>query len=60
MSAKPRAAAPGPFGAKSVGELANAAVGPAVANAIRDAVGVRIASAHITSEKVFAAMHVSD
>jgi carbon-monoxide dehydrogenase large subunit len=47
---------PGPFGAKSVGELANAAVGPAIANAIRDAVGVRVWSAPITSEKVYDAM----
>jgi len=47
---------PGPFGAKSVGELGNAAVGPAIANAIRDAVGVRIRSSPITSEKVFEAL----
>ena len=47
---------PGPFGAKSVGELANAAVGPAVANAIRDAVGVRLTKAPITSEQVFEAL----
>jgi CO/xanthine dehydrogenase Mo-binding subunit len=50
---------PGPFGAKSVGELANAAVGPAVANAIRDAVGVRVWSAPITSEKVYEALRES-
>ncbi len=48
---------PGPFGAKSVGELANSAVGPAVANAIRDAVGVRLWGIPITSEKVFEALH---
>ena len=47
---------PGPFGAKSVGELANSAVGPAVANAVRDAVGARVWSTPITSEKVFEAM----
>ncbi len=47
---------PGPFGAKSVGELANAAVGPAIANAIRDAVGVRVTKAPITSEQVFEAL----
>ncbi len=47
---------PGPFGAKSVGELANAAVGPAVANAIRDAIGARVWSVPITSEKVFEAL----
>lgn len=48
---------PGPFGAKSVGELANAAVGPAIANAVRAAAGVRIWSIPITSEKVFEALH---
>jgi CO/xanthine dehydrogenase Mo-binding subunit len=47
---------PGPFGAKSVGELANAAVGPAIANAVRDAAGVRVWSAPITSEMVFDAL----
>jgi CO/xanthine dehydrogenase Mo-binding subunit len=50
---------PGPFGAKSVGELANAAVGPAIANAVRDAIGVRVWSAPITSEKVFEALAAS-
>ena len=45
---------PGPFGAKSVGELANPAVGAAVANAVQDAVGVRVWSLPITSEKIWA------
>ena len=49
-------AGPGPFGAKSVGELANAAVGPAVANAVHDAVGVRVWSLPITSEKILSAL----
>lgn len=47
---------PGPFGAKSVGELANAAVAPAVANAIRDAVGVRLTKAPVSAEDVFRAL----
>lgn len=47
---------PGPFGAKSVGELANPAVGPAVANAVHAAVGVRLWSLPITAEKVFWAL----
>lgn len=47
---------PGPFGAKSAGELANAAVAPAVANAIRDAVGVRLARAPIAAEDVYRAL----
>ena len=47
---------PGPFGAKSVGELANAAIVGAVANAVADACGVRVDSLPITAEKVFAAL----
>jgi len=43
---------PGPFGAKSVGELANPAVGAAIANAIDAAVGARVRSLPITAEKV--------
>lgn len=47
---------PGPFGAKSVGELANPAVCAAVANAIADACGARLFSLPLTAEKVFAAL----
>jgi len=43
---------PGPFGAKSAGELANPAVGAAVANAVDAAVGARVMSLPITAEKV--------
>ena len=50
----------GPFGAKSAGELANVAVAPAVANAVHDAVGVRITSLPITAEKVFTAPTARD
>lgn len=50
---------PGPFGAKSVGELANAAVGPAVANAVRDAAGVRLWGIPITSEAVLQAIQTA-
>ena len=50
----------GPFGAKSAGELANVAVAPAVANAVHDAVGVRITSLPITAEKVFTALTARD
>ena len=46
---------PGPFGAKSVGELANPAVLGAVANAVADA-GARVYSTPITAEKVLAAL----
>jgi CO/xanthine dehydrogenase Mo-binding subunit len=50
---------PGPFGAKSVGEIANSAVSPAIANAIADAVGVRVMSLPITAEKILAALRAS-
>ena len=46
---------PGPFGAKSVGELANPAVPAAVANAVA-AAGARVFSLPITAEKVRAAL----
>jgi len=46
----------GPFGAKECGEGAIHPVIPAVANAIYDAVGVRVTSLPITSEEVLKAM----
>jgi aerobic-type carbon monoxide dehydrogenase small subunit (CoxS/CutS family) len=42
----------GPFGAKGVGETATFAVSPAIANAIDDAVGVRLMSLPLTAEAV--------
>ena len=47
---------PGPFGAKSVGENTNIGVGGAIANAIFDAVGVRVNASPITAERVYAAL----
>lgn len=47
---------PGSYGAKMAGELTNAPVAPAVANAIADAVGVRIRTMPITAERVHAAL----
>jgi CO/xanthine dehydrogenase Mo-binding subunit len=47
---------PGPFGAKSVGENTNIGVGGAIANAIFDAVGVRVKESPITAERVYAAL----
>lgn len=47
---------PGPFGAKSVGELSNPAVGPAVANAVAAASGVRVRSLPVTAERVLLAL----
>jgi CO/xanthine dehydrogenase Mo-binding subunit len=46
----------GPFGARSAGELANVSVAPAIANAVEDAVGVRVDSLPITAEKVLDAL----
>ncbi|MFB6110133.1 MAG: xanthine dehydrogenase family protein molybdopterin-binding subunit [Halodesulfurarchaeum sp.] len=42
----------GPFGAKSIAELPTNGVPPALSNAIRDAVGVRITDLPITAEKI--------
>src|SRR5581483_670659 len=46
----------GPFGAKSVGELANPGVAPAIANALHDAAGIRITSLPLRAEKIHAAL----
>jgi CO/xanthine dehydrogenase Mo-binding subunit len=46
----------GPFGAKGVGEPPVVPVAAAIANAIRDAVGVRMTQLPMTSERVFAAL----
>jgi CO/xanthine dehydrogenase Mo-binding subunit len=43
---------PGPFGAKAAGESVNAGVSPAIANAVYDAVGVRVKNLPITAERV--------
>jgi len=47
----------GPFGAKGVGETATFGVSPAIANAVHDAVGVRITSLPLNPEAVFMAFH---
>jgi CO/xanthine dehydrogenase Mo-binding subunit len=46
----------GPFGAKGAGESATLALSPAIANAIDDAVGVRLTELPLTSEAVFRAL----
>jgi xanthine dehydrogenase molybdenum-binding subunit len=46
----------GPFGAKGIGEPGLVPTAPAIANAIYDAVGVRIKNLPITPEKVLAAL----
>jgi CO/xanthine dehydrogenase Mo-binding subunit len=50
----------GPFGAKGVGELATFGVSPAIANAIDDAVGVRLTELPLTAEAVFRALRAKD
>ncbi len=46
----------GPFGAKSAGEVPTNCMAPAVANAIYNAVGIRIRSLPITPEKILQAL----
>ncbi len=46
----------GPFGAKGIGEPATIATAPAIANAIYDAIGVRIYHLPITPEKILKAL----
>ncbi len=46
----------GPFGAKGVGESGTFGVSPAIANAIEDAVGVRLTSLPLTAEAVYRAL----
>jgi CO/xanthine dehydrogenase Mo-binding subunit len=52
----PTTIGPGAFGAKMAGELSNAPVAPAIANAIADAVGVRLTDLPMTPERVLAAI----
>jgi CO/xanthine dehydrogenase Mo-binding subunit len=46
----------GPFGAKGVGETATFALSPAIANAVHDAVGVRLMQLPLTPEAVYRAL----
>lgn len=49
----------GPFGAKGVGESGTFAVSPAIANAIEDAVGVRLFSLPLDAEAVYRAIRAA-
>ena len=49
----------GPFGAKGVGETATFGVSPAIANAIEDAVGVRLTELPLTPEAVYRALRAA-
>jgi CO/xanthine dehydrogenase Mo-binding subunit len=48
-----------PHAGKAIGEVTNCPVAPAIANAVFDAVGVRIATLPITAEKVYLALHTT-
>jgi CO/xanthine dehydrogenase Mo-binding subunit len=50
----------GPFGAKGAGETGALTVAPAIANAVEDAVGVRIRDLPITPEKILRALAIKN
>jgi len=50
----------GPFGAKGIGEPALTPVAPAIANAVADAIGVRVFDLPITPEKIVDALQSLD
>jgi CO/xanthine dehydrogenase Mo-binding subunit len=50
----------GPFGGKGVGETGTFGVSPAIANAVHDAVGVRITSLPLSAEAVYMKMKESN
>ena len=49
-------AGPAPYAGKAIGEHSNVAVPAAVANAVFDAVGVRLMDLPVTAEKVYASL----
>jgi CO/xanthine dehydrogenase Mo-binding subunit len=51
------ATGPTPYQGKAIAEIPNVPVAAAVANAIADAVGVRLFDLPLTSEKIYAALH---
>ena len=50
----------GPFGAKGIGEPASTSSAPAIANAVADAIGVRITELPLTPERVLRALREHD
>ena len=50
----------GPFGAKAIGEPALTPVAPSIANAVADAIGVRVFGLPITPEKIVNALRETD
>jgi len=53
-------AGPAPYAGKAIGELSNVAVPAAIANAVFDAVGVRLTELPITAEKVYAGLQAKE
>jgi putative selenate reductase molybdopterin-binding subunit len=53
----PSSGGAGPYEAKAIGELANNPTPAAIANAVADAVGVRLFELPITAERVYRALH---
>jgi CO/xanthine dehydrogenase Mo-binding subunit len=51
------ATGPTPFQGKAIAEIPNVPTAAAIANAIEDAVGVRLYDLPLTSEKIYAALH---
>lgn len=51
---------PAPYAGKAVGELSNVAVPAAIANAVFDAVGVRLTELPVTAEKVHAGLRAKE
>ena len=52
--------ASGPFGAKGLGESGTFGVSPAIANAIHDAVGIRLTELPIRAEAVLRALRLAE
>lgn len=50
-------AGPGPYHSMSIGETSNVPVAAAIANAVDDAVGLRIKDLPITADKIFEALN---
>jgi CO/xanthine dehydrogenase Mo-binding subunit len=51
---------PAPYEGKAIGELSNVALPAAIANAVYDAVGVRLTALPITAEKVYMALQARE
>ena len=50
----------GPFGAKGVGEPGMVGIAPSIANAIHDAIGVRLRELPMTPERILAALEARE